>query len=29
MVGGYLAMDAICTRAALWQGKIAVAISDS
>ena len=29
LVGGYLAMDAICTRAALWPGKIAVAISDS
>lgn len=29
LVGGYMAMDAICERAALWQGRVAIAISDS
>jgi hypothetical protein len=29
LVGGYMAMDAICARAALRQGRIAIAISDS
>ena len=29
LIGGYMAMNAICTRASLWQTKIAIAVSDS
>jgi hypothetical protein len=29
LVGGYMAVDAICTRASLWQDEIAIAVSDS
>ena len=29
LVGGYMAVDAICARASFWQDKIAIAVSDS